>query len=308
MRFINTRRVSVGVEPICRALGVPASTYYARRSRRPSLRARRDSELIIEIEAARSGYRSVYGVRKTWRELKRRGVDVGRERVARLMRQQGLAGVRRGRRRRLTIPDAAAERARDLVQRDFASAAPNRLWVADITYVRTYSGFVYLAFILDAYSRLVVGWQLATHLRASLVVDALEMAAALRQPAAGLVAHTDRGSQYTSIVYTERLAEYCIAPSVGTAGDAYDNALAEAFVATYKSELVEHHLAGRAFSGFEQAEHETLRWLGFYNAERLHGELHDTPPAEYEQQRPCGPPEAAQPALHSGALAGLGKF
>lgn len=309
MRFLETRRVSVGVEPICRALGVPVSTYYARRSRTPSARAVRDAELVGEIVAARQGYRSAYGVRKTWRELRRRGVQVGRERVARLMRQQGLTGVRRGRRRRLTIPDAAAERARDLVARQFAAVAPNRLWVADITYLRTYSGFVYLAFILDAYSRLIVGWQLTSHLRSSLVVDALEMAAALRQPEpGGLVAHTDRGSQYTSIVYTERLDELGIAPSVGTAGDAYDNALAEAWVATFKSELVEHHLGGRAFTSFEQAEHETLQWIAFYNRERLHGELADTPPTEYEQRRPCGPPEAVQPALHSGALAGLGEI
>jgi putative transposase len=306
MRFIETRREIVGVEPICQALGVPMSTYYARRSRTPSARALRDAELVGEIERARVGYRSAYGVRKTWHELQLRGVEVGRERVARLMREQGLQGVRRGRRRHLTVPDPAAERARDLVDRNFTAEAPNQLWVADITYLRSYSGFVYLAFILDVYSRMIVGWQLAVHLRAELVLDALEMAAALRQPATGLIAHSDRGSQYTSLVYTNRLDQLEIAPSVGSVGDAYDNAMAEAFVATLKSELVAHHLHGRAFASFEHAEQQLLSWIAFYNHERLHGELSDHTPASVEQARPCGPPEPGQPALHSGALAGLG--
>jgi putative transposase len=306
MRYIETRREIVGVEPICTALGVPTSSYYARRSRKLSARALRDAELVEEIMRARTGYRSAYGVRKTWHELKRRGVEVGRERVARLMRAHDLQGVRRGRRRRLTLPDPAAERARDLVDRDFTAEAPNELWVADITYLRSYSGFLYLAFILDVYSRMIVGWQLAVHLRAELVLDALEMAAALRQPAAGLIAHSDRGTQYTSLVYTDRLDELGIAPSVGSVGDAYDNAMAEAFVATLKSELVNHHLRGRAFASFEEAEQHLLSWIAFYNHERLHGELGYRTPASIEKARPCGPPEADQPALHSGALAGLG--
>lgn len=185
-----------GVEFVCRQVGVPVSTYYERKSRRPSLRELQDRVLIGEIHAAREGYRRVYGVRKTWRELGRRGVDVGRDRVARLMRAEGLEGVRRGKKKRTTTPDeAAAERARDLVQRDFTAEGPNELWVADITYVRSWSGFVYLAFILDVYARMIVGWQIATHLRAELVLDAFEMANGLRQPTAGLVAHSDRGSQ-----------------------------------------------------------------------------------------------------------------
>jgi transposase InsO family protein len=279
-RYVEARREVFGVEPICRAVGVPVSTYYARRSRKPSHRAIEDKRLVEQIHAAREGYRSVYGVRKTWKELKRREVEVGRDHVARLMRQEGLEGVRRGKKRRTTVVDEAAlERARDLLQRDFTASRPNEKWVADITYIRTWNGFVYLAFVLDCYSRMIVGWQLATHLRTDLVLDALEMAAGLRQPDEGLIAHTDRGSQYTSIRYTDRLDEIGAAPSVGSRGDAYDNAMAEAWVATFKSELVD----GRRFPSFEHIEHETLHWIGFYNDERLHEELGDLPPAEYEE-------------------------
>jgi putative transposase len=278
-RYIVERRDAFGVEPICRAIGVAVSTFYARRSRKPSRRALADRVLVAEIHAAREGYRRVYGVRKTWKQLKRRGVETGRDRVARLMREEGLEGVRRGKKRRTTIPDEkAVERARDLLQRDFSATRPNEKWVADITYVRTWSGFVYLAFILDCYSRLIVGWQLATHLRTDLVMDALEMAHGLRRPRDGLIAHTDRGSQYTSLAYTDRLDELEIAPSVGSRGDAYDNAMAEAWVATFKSELVD----GRRFPSYEHAEHETLHWISFYNGERLHEELGDVPPLEYE--------------------------
>ena len=274
----------------------------------PSARARADAQLVAEIHRARQGYRAVYGVRKTWRELHRRGVAVGRDRVARLMRAEGLHGVRRGRKIRTTTPaETAVERARDLVDRDFTATGPNELWVADITHLRTFSGFLYLAFILDVFSRMIVGWQIAAHMRTELVLDALEMAAGLRRPEGELVAHSDRGSQYTSIRYTERLDELGAAPSVGSRGDAYDNAMAEAFVGTFKAELV----AGRRLSGFEQAEREALAWIGFYNHERLHEELGDIPPAEFEAlyapttTRPCGPAEAVQPAFQ-GALAGLG--
>ena len=305
-RYVEERREIFGVEPICRVLGVPVSTFYARRSRVPSRRELEDRRLVAEIHLARTGYRRVYGVRKTWKQLRRRGVDVGRDRVARLMRQEGLEGVRRGKRKRTTIPDEAAlERARDLVQRDFSAPAPNRLWVADLTYIRTWQGFVYLAFILDVFSRKIVGSQLATHLRTELVLDALEMANGLRRPEAGLIAHSDRGCQYTSIRYTDRLDDLGAAPSVGSKGDAYDNAMAEAWVATFKGELV----AGRRFPSFEHAEHETLAWIGFYNNERLHEELGDVPPAEYErnyvEDRRFAPVEAGQPALQKGALAAL---
>jgi putative transposase len=306
--YIESRRMVFGVEPTCRALGVATSTHYARLSRAPSARAVRDAELVGEIHAAREGYRAVYGVRKTWKQLRRRGVtDAGRERVARLMRQEGLRGVQRGRKQRTTTPDETArDRARDLVKRDFTANRPNQLWVADLTYVRTWQGFAYLAFILDVYARMIVGWQLATHMRSDLVVDALEMAVGLRQPSAGLVAHTDRGSQYTSLHYTDGLDKHGIAPSIGSRGDAYDNAMAEAWVATYKSELVQGRLLN-----FEHLEHETLTWISFYNHQRLHEELADVPPFEYEAvmtrspRRPCGPPETVRPALPEGAPSGL---
>jgi transposase InsO family protein len=278
-RYVEERRAAFGVEPICKALGVPVSTHYARRSRKPSARELADRQLLVEIEAARSGRRPVYGARTTWKELRRRDVDVGRDQVARVMRGHGLVGKLRGSKRR-TIPDeAAGERARDLLQRDFTAIGPNEKWVADLTYIRTWNGFCYLAFILDCYSRQIVGWQLATHMRAELVLDALEMANGLRRPQAGLIAHSDRGSQYTSLTYTDRLDELEIAPSVGSRGDAYDNAMAEAWVATFKNELVD----GRRFPSFEHVEHEVLEWIGFYNEERLHQALGDLPPAEYEE-------------------------
>jgi transposase InsO family protein len=331
-RVIDQMRATFGVEPVCRVLQVPTSTYYARRNRAPSARERRDRELVGEITAARAGYRKVYGVRKTWRELSRRDVQVGRDRVGRLMRAEGLQGVRRGRRPHTTTPaENAAERSRDLVERRFVADRPNALWVADLTYIRTWNGFSYLAFILDVFSRRIVGWQIATHMRTELVLDALEMAVALRQPKTGLVAHSDRGSQYTSLRYTDRLDDLGIAPSVGSRGDAYDNAMAEAWVGTFKAELV----AGRSFPSFEQAEHQALSWIGFYNAERLHEQLGDLPPDEFEanhrrraevvplsgdlrashdeahvlippDSRPFGPAEADRPALVGGAPAGLG--
>ena len=280
-RYVTERRDAFGVEPVCRALGVAVSTYYARRSRKPSRRELADRELLVHIEAARTGRRKVYGARKTWKELKRRDVDVGRDQVARVMRQNRLVGKLRGSKKRTTIADeTATERARDLLLRDFTATRPNEKWVADITYVRTWQGFCYLAFILDCYSRMIVGWQLATHMRAELVLDALEMANGLRRPGAGLIAHSDRGSQYTSFTYTDRLDELTIDPSVGSKGDAYDNAMAEAWVATFKSELVD----GRRFSSFEYAEHEVLDWIGFYNDERLHEALGDVPPSEYEAE------------------------
>jgi transposase InsO family protein len=280
-RYVEERRGVFGVEPICGVLGVPVSTHYARRSRVPSRRELRDRELLAQIESARSGYRRVYGARKTWLELRRRGVKVGRDRVARVMREHGLEGKLRGSKKRTTIPDeAAAERARDLLQRDFSAAGPNQKWVCDLTYLRTWNGFLYLAFVLDCYSRMIVGWQLARHMRTEFVLDALEMANGLRRPGSGLIAHSDRGSQYTSIRYTERLDEIGAAPSVGSKGDAYDNAMAEAWVATFKSELVD----GRRFPSFEHAEHEVLDWIGFYNRERLHEALGDVPPAEYEAE------------------------
>ena len=307
-RVISTLAASFGVEPVCAELSVPVSTHYAqvRREREPSARQIDDARLIGQIRLAREGYRGVYGAERTWRELGRRGVVVGRDRVARLMREQGMAGVVRGRRHTTTIRDEAlAARARDLVDRDFTATGPNQLWVADFTYLRSRQGFLYLAFILDVFSRMIVGWQLATHMRASLVVDALEMAAGLRRPPGGLIAHTDAGSQYTSVAYTERIHALGMQPSIGSVGDALDNAMAEAFVGTIKSELIQ----GRILASFEAAEHEILGWISFYNRERLHEELGHRPPDEFEalhhdeDPRPCGPPSAVPPAS-LGALAG----
>lgn len=307
-RVIDTLSATFGVEPVCAELGVPASTHYARkrREREPSARQIDDARLIAQIRLAREGFRVVYGAERTWHELRRRGVAVGRDRVARLMREQGMAGVVRGRRHTTTIRDeSAGARARDLVDRDFTATGPNQLWVADFTYLRSRQGFLYLAFILDVFSRMIVGWQLAIHMRASLVVDALEMAAGLRRPPGGLIAHTDAGSQYTSVAYTERVNALGMQPSIGSVGDALDNAMAEAFVGTIKSELIQ----GRILASFEAAEHEILAWISFYNRERLHEELGHRPPAEFEAihhdelPRPCGPPSAVQPAL-PGALAG----
>lgn len=215
-RVIDTLRQSFGVEPVCTELSVPVSTYYTRkrREREPSARQVEDGRLVGEIHRAREGYRRLYGVERTWHELRRSGNGVGRDRVGRLMREQGMTGVVRGRRHTTTIRDeSASARAADLVDRDFTATGPNQLWVADFTYLRARGGFLYLAFILDVFSRMIVGWQLASHMRTSLVVDALEMAAGLRQPPGGLVAHTDAGSQYTSVAYTERIRDLGIEPS-----------------------------------------------------------------------------------------------
>jgi transposase InsO family protein len=311
-RVIDTLGATFGVEPVCAELSVPVSTYYARkrRERMPSARQADDRRLLWEIRRAREGYRAVYGAERTWRELGRRGVVVGRDRVARLMRAEGMAGVVRGRRHTTTVRDeSAVAGARDLVDRDFTATGANRLWVADFTYLRSRQGFLYLAFILDVFSRMIVGWQLASHMRTSLVVDALEMAAGPRQPPGGLIAHTDAGSQYASVAYTERIRQLAMEPSIGSVGDALDNAMAESWVGTIKSELIQ----GRIMASFEAAEHEILGWISWYNRERLHEELGHRPPAEFEaihhdeRPRPCGPPSAVQPAL-PGALAGRGSL
>ena len=229
---MEERRDVFGVEPVCRVLGVAVSTFYARRSRKPCRRALADEQLVAEIHAARTGYRRAYGARKTWKELKRRGVEAGRDHVARLMRAEGIEGVRRGKPKRTTIPDEAAlERARDLLQRDFTATRPNEKWVADLRYLRTWNGFVYLAFILDCYSRLIVGWQLATHMRTELVMEALEMANGLRRPAGGLIAHTDRGSQggfnwWSQHLVMEVVRDGCWQASAGDSGDAWADVVA----------------------------------------------------------------------------------
>jgi putative transposase len=237
--YIDTHRDRFGVEPICQLLPIAPSTYHAAKRRPPSARALRDQELKAEIARVHRDNFGVYGARKVWRQLGREGIAVARCTVERLMADLGLEGVRRGRTRRTTTPDAATPRPADLVERDFSAQRPNQLWVADLTYVATWSGFVYVALVIDAFSRFLVGWQAARSLRTDLALDALEMAIWRRQAQLeGLVHHSDRGSQYLAIRYTERLAEAGAVASVGSRGDSYDNALAETIIGLYKTELI----------------------------------------------------------------------
>lgn len=279
-RFIESHRGRLGVEPICRVLELCPSTYWATRSRPPSQRSLRDQELKAEIERVHGANYGVYGAHKVWKQLNREGIGVARCTVARLMRELGLRGLRRGKTVRTTLPGESAVRPADLVERRFVAGRPNELWVADLTYVRTWAGFCYAAFVIDVYSRLIVGWSLATHLRTEMPLEALEMALWRRdRPLADLVHHSDRGSQYTSIRYTERLAEAGIAPSVGSAGDAYDNALAESTIGLYKAELIYRQGPWR---NPEQVEIATLEYIDWWNNRRLHTEIGDIPPAEKE--------------------------
>ena len=279
--FIDAQRVTFGVEPICQTLEIAPSSYYAARVRPPSARSVRDAELNAEISRIHQGNYAVYGARKLWRALRREGTAVGRDRVARLMGGLGLAGAVRGRRVRTTIPAQVAERPADLVNRSFSAPAPNRLWVADITYVSTWAGFCYTAFIIDAFSRAIVGWRVSSSLRAELALDALEMAIWSRRSAdlAGLVHHSDRGVQYLAIRYTERLADAGAVTSVGSRGDSYDNALAETVNGLYKTELIRRRGPWRSV---EQVELGTARWVHFWNTRRLHSACGDIPPAEFE--------------------------
>jgi putative transposase len=240
-RFIDAERAHLPVSLLCRMLGVSRSGYYTWRERPPSRRSREDAILTEKIREVHEPSRQTYGYPRVHAELRALGIDCGRRRVARLMRKAGLMGCLRGKRRRTTRPEACAVPAPDLVRREFAAAAPDRLWMADITYVRTGEGFLHLAFILDAYSRKLVGWSMASHLRTELVVDVLEMAVWRRKPGAGLIHHTDRGSQYTALSFGKRLEEVGIAPSMGRTGSALDNAMAESFISTLKAELVDRH-------------------------------------------------------------------
>jgi putative transposase len=308
--YVNHHRVHFGVEPICRTLrtaGVPIapSTYYAARSRPPSARARRDGELVGEIARVHRENFGVYGARKVWRSLHREGTPVARCTVERLMRTHGLAGAVRGKTRRTTVPaDAAAGRPADLLERDFTAAAPNRRWVADITYVATWSGFVYVAFVVDLYSRRIVGWRASTSLRADLALDALEQAIWQRdrdgQPVDGVVHHSDRGVQYLSIRYTERLAQAGAVASVGSRGDSYDNAAAESAIGLFKTELIRKRGPWKSLDDVELA---TLEWVDWFNHRRLHSYCRNVPPAEFEdhyhrRHTPAGTPSRAEPSLH----------
>jgi putative transposase len=281
--FVDKHRDEHGVERICKELQIAPSTYYARRSRPESARAVRDRELSEKIGRIHSENYGVYGVRKVHKELRRQDVPAARCTVERLMRARGLRGISRAKGPRTTKPAPETGRPSDLVERRFAAAAPNRLWVADITYVRTFAGWVYAAFVIDVFSRRVVGWQVSTSLYTDLALDALEMGiwARTRDHAdlTGLVHHSDRGVQYRSIRYTQRLEEADAVASVGSKGDSYDNALAEAFNSLFKAELVRNKGPWRDVNHVEVAVAEYIDW---FNHRRLHGEIGHTPPAEYE--------------------------
>jgi putative transposase len=276
MKFVNVERERFGVEPICRTLEIAPSTYYGAISRPCSTRRRRDAELKTDIARVHKG--QFRGIR---RQLNREGIAVGRDRVARLMRALHLEGVRRGKRKRTTLPAEVGERPADLVDRQFKAEAPNRLWVADLTYVSSWSGFVYVALVVDVFSRYIVGWRVSASLRAELALDALEMAIWSRrtQELEGLVHHSDRGVQYLAIRYTERLGEIGALCSVGSRGDSYDNALAESVHGLYKTELIRRRGPWRSL---DQVELATAEWVDWYNWRRLHGALDDIPPAEFE--------------------------
>ena len=278
--YIDGHREDFGVEPICAALQVAPSTYYSAKSRPPCRRRITDEVLKAEIRRVHAENRSVYGARKVWRQLNREGIPIARCRTERLMRQMGLAGRVRGKTRRTTVTDATASRPADLVERRFAAVAPNQLWVADLTYVATWSGFAYAAFVIDVFSRRIVGWRVAATLAAELALDALEMAIWSRAAAlAGLVHHSDRGVQYLAIRYTERLAAEGAVTSVGSKGDSFDNALAESIIGLYKSELI---TLGGPWRTVEDVELATLAWVDWFNHRRIMWPLGGVPPAEFE--------------------------
>ena len=286
--FIDDHRGSYGVEPICKVLPIAPSTYREHAAKRAdpaklSLRAKQDLALQPEIARVFSENFEVYGVRKVWRQMVRERFDVARCTVERLMRGMGLQGVIRGKPVRTTIPDKAAPCPLDHVNRVFHAPAPNRLWVSDFTYVSTWTGFVYVAFVIDVYARRIVGWRASRTAHASFVLDALEQALHERRPIhrAGLVHHSDRGSQYLSIKYTERLAEAGVEPSVGSVGDSYDNALAETINGLYKAEVI--HRRG-PWRSFEAVEFATLEWVDWFNNRRLLEPIGNMPPAEAEER------------------------
>jgi putative transposase len=289
VRFISEHKARFGVEPICRVLSghgckIAPSTYYDAAARGLSARAVREEQLKAGIRRVHADNYGVYGARKVWLELNREGIAVARCTVERLMRDLGLHGARRGKRVRTTRPDSAAARPADLVRRQFTAAGPDRLWVADFTYVPTWAGMVYVAFVIDAYSRRILGWRTAMSMKTPLVLDALEHALWSRRRQhdgnlAGLIHHTDAGSQYTSIAFTERLAAAGVSASVGTVGDAYDNALAESVIGLYKTELIKPKGPWRTA---EQVELATLEYVDWFNHRRLYEACGDIPPAELE--------------------------
>jgi transposase InsO family protein len=273
-----------GVEPICAQLPIAPSTYYAHKACEVdvtllSARACRDAELEIEIIRVWNENFRAYGAYKFWKQLNREGIKVARCTVERLMRKLGIRGVIRGKGYKTTVPDLGAERPADLVERAFTATAPNRLWVADITFVATWRGPVYVAFVIDVFSRMIVGWRVWNSLRTDLVLDALEQALHARTGTEGLIHHSDRGSQYLSIRYTERLAEAGIESSVGSTGDSYDNAMAESIIGLFKTENI---WPRGPWKNLDEVEYATLEWVNWYNNKRLLGPIGDLPPVEFE--------------------------
>ncbi len=285
MAFIDHHRDAYGVEPICREVPIAPATYYTHKAcladpSRRSARAQCDEVLCGHLQQTWDTHFQVYGVRKLWRQLRRDGHLVARCTVRRLMRRLGLSGAVRGRTVRTTMPDGAAPCPLDRVDRDFTAARPNQLWVADLTYVATWRGFVYAAFVIDVFARRIVGWRVSASLRTDLVLDALEQAIYARGGALdGLVHHSDRGTQYLSIHYTERLTEAGIEPSVGRVGDSYDNALAESVIGLFKTEVIRRRGPWRTL---EDVEFATLTWVDWFNTQRLLEPIGYVPPAEYE--------------------------
>ena len=279
--FIDEQRAGFGVELICRTIGTSVSGYYQRATGQPSARAVEDRRLLGAIRRVHADNYEAYGSRRTWKQLRREGEDVGRGRVERLMSRNGIVGAkRRGKPWRTTVAGAEPVSTPDLLQRDFTAARPNERWCADFTYLRCWTGVLFLSFVIDVYSRVIVGWQLAGHMRESLVEDALQMAVATRRidPQQLLIFHSDHGSQYTSGDFTAALRAHGIVASLGSVGDAYDNALAESFVDSFKTELI----ADRVWQTRQQLDFAVARWVGWYNHRRLHSSLGDIPPVEFE--------------------------
>jgi putative transposase len=281
-RYIEGHRGRFGVEPICRTLGVSASAYYHRATGQRSERVREDERLLARIRETHEANYLAYGSRRMWKALRRDGEQVGRSRVERLMRREGIQGAkRRGKPWRTTTPDPTAVRHPDLVNRDFAAPGPDQLWVADFTYLKCWEGPVFFAFIVDAYSRKVVGWQFEAHMRTDLVLDALRMALTTRELGADvqLIHHSDAGGQYLSFDYSQALNDHQVLASIGSVGDAYDNALAESFVDSFKTELI----TDRVWKSRTQLELAIVSYVGWFNDRRLHSALGDLPPTEFEQ-------------------------
>jgi transposase InsO family protein len=286
MAFIDAHRDQYGVEPICAQLPIAPSTYYEHKSRQrdPSrlpARVQRDAQLCTSIHRVWEENFQAYGARKVWRQLNREHIPVARCTVERLMRREGLQGVVRGRWKRTTIGSDAAAKPLDRVQRRFVASRPDELWIADFTYVATWAGFVYVAFVIDVYARRIVGWRVSRSMHTDLVLDALEQALHARRPGAGLIHHSDHGVQYLSIRYSERLAQNGVEASVGSIGDSYDNAMAETIIGLFKAEVI--HVRG-PWRTLDAVEYAVLEWVDWFNHRRLLEPIGHVPPAEFEQE------------------------